>query len=116
MTIANAGTSLARALELVEILTAAGVRAVADPRSATPPVVLVTPPDRTYDLACGYTARWKLWALAPGPGNADAWAALDELVDKVRTVLDVERATFSSYTVAGAESFPAYQLDVVEGI
>ena len=117
MTIAPGGTSLARGLELVEILTAAGVRATVDPRSATPPCVLVTPPERTYDLTCGYTARWKLWALAPGPGNADAWAALDELVDKVRTVLDVERATFASYALAvDSPTVPAYQLDVVEGI
>lgn len=117
MTIATAGTSFARALELVEILTAAGVRATVDPRSATPPVVLVTPPERTYDTNCGYTARWHLWALVPGPGNADAFVALDGLVDAVAALLPVERAEFMSYALTpDAPTLPAYRLEIVEGV
>ena len=78
-----------RALELAEKIQAAGVPATVDPRSATPPCVLVTPPGRTYDLGCGYTAAWQLMALVPGPGNADAFKKLDELAAAVAGVLDV---------------------------
>jgi len=110
-------SSYERAVELVAELTAAGITATADPRSATPPCVLVAPPERTYDLACGYTARWQLWALVPGAGNADAHKALDGLVDDVAAVLPVERATLQSYVLsAEVPPLPAYRIEFEEGI
>jgi len=110
-------SSYPRALELAEALTASGIRATVDPRGATPPCVLIVPPARTWDLACGYTASWELWALAPGTGNADAHKALDDLVDDVAKVLPLERADLQSYVLAAdAPPLPAYRLTMTEGV
>jgi hypothetical protein len=110
-------SSYERALEIASKLTAAGIVATVDPRSATPPCVLVVPPERTYDLACGYTARWNLWALVPGTGNADAHKALDALVDQVSNELTIERASLGSYVLSpDAPALPAYRIEYEEGI
>lgn len=110
-------SSYARAVELAQKLQAAGITATADPRSATPPCVLVPPPERTYDLSCGYTARWNLWALVPGTANADAHKALDTIADAVAQELDVERMTLGSYVLAqDAPPLPAYRIELTEGI
>jgi hypothetical protein len=105
------------ALAIVDKLTAAGVRATADPRSATPPCVLVPPPDRVYDIGCGYTARWRLVALVPNPGNADAHKALDALADSVAGVLPVERMNLTRYSLASdGEPLPAITVEFDEGV
>ena len=110
-------SSYERAKEIAGKLTAAGIVATVDPRSATPPCVLVPPPERTYDLGCGYTARWNLWALVPGTGNADAHKALDELVDLVAAELPIERASLGSYVLSpDAPALPGYRLELSEGI
>jgi hypothetical protein len=110
-------SSFDRANEIAAKLTAAGVNATADPRSATPPCVLVVPPERTYDLSCGYTARWNLWALVPGTGNADAHKALDAIADAIANELPVERMTLASYVLAvDAPPLPAYRIEFEEGI
>lgn len=105
------------ALEIVQKLTAADLVATVDPRAATPPCVLVPPPDRVFDLACGYTARWKIYALVPGTANADAHKQLDALVDAVAGVLPIERATLESYVLANdAPAVPAYRLEFDQGV
>jgi hypothetical protein len=110
-------SSYERAQELAAALVAAGITATTDPRAATPPCVLIPPPDRVFDLACGYTATWSLWALVPGTGNADAHKALDALVDDVAAVLPVERATLSQYVLsADAPALPGYRLELTEGV
>lgn len=110
-------SSYERALELANELGSAGITATIDPRSATPPCVLIVPPDRTYDVGCGYTARWSLWVLVPGTGNADAHKALDALVDDVADVLPIQTATLQSYVLsADAPAVPAYRLDYDEGV
>jgi hypothetical protein len=110
-------SSYERAVELAGKLTADGITATVDPRAATPPCVLIVPPARLYDLACGYTATWELWALVPGVGNADAHKALDDLVDSVAAVLPVEQATLQAYALsADAPPLPAYRLTLTEGI
>jgi hypothetical protein len=86
----------ARALELAAKIAAEGVPAVVDPRGATPPCVLVTPPNLRNDLSCGVTAEWQLFALVPGPGNADTWKALEVLTAAVFAVLDWARPDFVS--------------------
>ncbi len=105
-----------RAVALAAALVAGGVRATADPRSALPPCVLVTPPVRRYDLNAGYSVEWRLVCLAPAPGTADTWVALDGLVDAVEELVDVELAEPGSYTLPVAEgaSLPAYILTVKE--
>lgn len=110
-------SSYERAKELAAKLTSAGIVATVDPRSATPPCVLVPPPERTYDLACGYSARWNLWALVPGTANADAHKALDEIADAVAGVLPVERMSLGSYVLSqDAPALPAYRIEYEEGI
>lgn len=110
-------TSYDRALEIAAKLTAEGVNATVDPRSATPPCVLIPPPRRTYDLGCGYTAGWQVWCLVPGTGTADAFKALDALVDAVAAVFPVLRAEFASYVLSPDNPpLPAYRVEFDEGI
>jgi hypothetical protein len=105
------------ALAVVDKLKAAGVVATADVRSATPPCVLVPPPDRSYDIGCGYTAHWRIFALVPNPLNADAHKTLDTLADDVAAVLPVERMTVASYVLANdAPALPAYRIEFDEGV
>lgn len=109
----------ARAVELVELLDQAGVRAVADPRSAHAPCVLLQPPARTYDLPLpAYTVTWRLLCLAPGPGTADAWNALDDLADRVVAALELDGTTVEpiSYQLPGGDSLPAYVVTITEGL
>lgn len=109
--------SYARSLELADALTSVGIRATADPRSATPPCVLITPASRTFDLACGYSARWDLWALVPGTANADAAKQLSEIVDELAAQLPLELAEPSSYVLSpDAPAFPAFRCQFTEAL
>lgn len=106
-----------RAVELAAELTAAGITATVDPRNLNLPCVLIPPPRRTYDVGCGYTAGWELWALVPGPGNADAFRLVDELADQVAKVLPVLRAEPRAYQLApDAAPLVAYRLELEEGL
>lgn len=110
-------SSYARALELADKLNAAGITATVDPRAATPPCVLIPPPERTYDVGCGYTARWQLVAMVPGPANADAHKAVDAMVDAVADVLVVEHAVSIAYLLSpDAPALPAYRIEFSEGV
>ena len=106
-----------RAAQLVELLDAASITATMDPRSATPPCVLVTPPNFEDDLACGETAEWHLWILAPTTANADAWKALGDLRVAVRDTIGYRRADFASYSLSpDTPPLPAYHVTFSEGI
>lgn len=98
-----------RGEQIVVALTQLGVRATTDPAVASPPCVLVMPPARTFDLPCGFTARWTVAALAPGALGADrsTWAALDHLAEIVAQVVDLDTAELVSYVLNGV-AFPAY--------
>ena len=110
-------SSYERALELVGKIQAAGLRATADPRAVTLPCVLVTPPGRTYDLACGYTAGWSLIVMAPTTANADTFRLLDQMVDDLSGVVDITTATFISYALSPENpAHPAYRVLVTEGL
>lgn len=97
------------AAEIVEKLRAAGIRATTDPGALTPPAVLVVPPRRVYDVACGYTAQWSVHAIAPGPtgGDRTTWNQLDELVDAVAAAFAVDTAQPGAY-VLGPNTHPSY--------
>ena len=97
------------ALVITEKLTAAGVRATTDPGALNPPAVLVVPPRRVYDVACGYTAIWTVHAIAPAPtgGDRTTWAQLDALVDAVAACYPVETAQPGAY-VLGPNTLPSY--------
>jgi hypothetical protein len=106
-----------RGVEIVDKLTAADIRATVDPRAATPPCVLVTPPGKTYDIGCGFTAQWAIIALVPGTGNADAFKALDELETAVANVLPVTRSTLTQYVLSPDNPpLPAYRIEFSEGV
>jgi len=102
-------STLARGEELVAKLEAAGIRATVDPALASPPCVLVIPPNLTYDLPCGATLRWQLVAIVPAAQTADrsSWEALDILIDATASVADVATANLVTYVVNG-HTYPAY--------
>ena len=110
--------SRTRAGEIITALTAQGIRASTDPAALFPPCILVPPPGRTFDLGCGYTARWELPALAPTPTGADrrAWQDLDDLIEGALAAdLPVETAQLVTYNLAGLD-YPAYLLAWSESI
>lgn len=92
---------------LAGLLSTAGVRASADPRSYTPPMVAVTPTraervthtrtDVTLELAC----------IAPGPANLDALEAIDALALAVTGILDAEGLPWRDGTVTTLANGPA---------
>jgi hypothetical protein len=110
-------TTAERAAELVAAMVDAGIDATIDPRSATPPCVLVTPPTLTYNGYCSALADWALYVLSPTTANADAWAALDELGGAVAEVLPIARREFVAYSISpDAPPVPSYRLTFSEGI
>jgi hypothetical protein len=91
--------------------------ATADARSATPPCVLVTHSAATYDGMCSASVSWEVVALAPGPWNADAWLALDDLAAAVRASLDVEAYRVVAYRLAlDNPPLPAYLFTFTGGV
>lgn len=109
--------TLGRGQELVGLLEAQGVRATTDPAMASPPCVLVIPPNLTFDLACSVDAAWQLAALAPASNTADrsSWEILDGLVDATAKAVDLSTADLVSYVLNG-RTYPAYLLSFTEGI
>lgn len=103
------------ALAICEKLKAAGVRATTDPGAVNLPAVLVVPPRRIYDVACGYSAQWNIHALAGGPtgGDRTTWAQLDALVDAIASVYPVETAQPGAY-VLGPNTIPSYLVTFTE--
>lgn len=108
-----------RAVAIATRLTAAGVRASADIAEAMAqlPVVLIPPPALVPSMD-GFTATWRLTAIASNAqGAAVAWDQLDDLVDAVDAELHVERADPSSYQLpGGSDALPAYVLIYTENI
>jgi hypothetical protein len=108
-------SSAQAALDICAKLQAAGIRATTDPGAVNLPAVLVVPPRRVYDVACGYTAVWNVHALAGGPtgGDRTVWDALDKLVDAIATVYPVETAQPGAY-VLGPNTIPSYLVTFTE--
>jgi hypothetical protein len=91
--------------------------ATADPRSVTPPCVLIAHTALDFANFCGGDVSWEVVALAPGPYNADAWRTLDELSDAVRRALPVDRYRVVAYRLAlNADPLPAYLFTFTGGI
>lgn len=109
--------TLSRGKELVELLEAQGIRATVDPALASPPCVLVVPPNLTYDLPCAVDAAWQLAAIVPAANTADrsTWEMLDDLVDATTKAVDIATGDLVSYVLNG-RAFPAYLLSFTEGI
>lgn len=106
----------AAALAIADELTAFGLRATVDPRSAQPPCVLVTPPVRTYTLGCGFSAEWTLVLLTNGTG-ADGFSQLDDMLDQLAEHVDIDTARPAGYQLtSGGDPIPAYLVTVTEAI
>lgn len=102
-----------------KLIAAAGpdVLVTFDPRSVTPPCLLIEPPTLRFDVGCGATGEWRVIALAPGPANLDAWVSLDELVAVAAVALPVERAEFVQYQLSPDNPpLPAYRVTFTEGV
>ena len=117
VTVGSTSVSVERAGEIVTALTAQAVRATTDPSAAIPPCILVPPPGRTFDLGCGFTARWELVAMAPAPTGPDrnSWAILDGLVAAAESALPLESAQLVTFNLAGTD-YPAYLLAWSEAV
>lgn len=91
--------------------------ATADPRAVAPPCVLVAHTALEYGNLCGGDVSWEVVALAPGPFNADAWQALDDLADGVRRALPVEGYRVVAYRLAlDSPPLPAYLFTYTGGV
>jgi hypothetical protein len=108
------------ALDLVaklEVELPPDATATADPRSVTPPCVLVAHTRLDYRNFCGGDVTWEVVALAPGPFNADAWQALDDLEAAVRRALRPESYRVVAYRLAlDSPPLPAYLFTITGGI
>lgn len=108
-----------RALEICALIEAADpdTLATCDPRSATPPCVLVVPPIVEFAGYGSPVARWSLYAIAPNPANADSWKELERLLSIVADVVPIERAAFVSYLLSPDNPvLPAYQMTFTQGV
>ena len=91
--------------------------ATCDPRSANPPCVLFAPPSLRYDTMGSPTGEWRLFALAPSNGNADAWVLLEDMAAIISATLDVERADYVAYSLSpDMPNIPAYRFTFTQGI
>lgn len=109
------GWTRAKALA-TEIQDATGITCTTDARSAVPPCLLIIPPTRTYDVACGWDAEWTLILLSSGAGS-DAWEQLDDMLDQVEQKVDLDSATPGAYALTnGGDPLPAYTLKATEAV
>jgi hypothetical protein len=99
-------------------LQAAGVRATTDPRKVVAPALLIAPPQVEFDLACGGTATWTVYAVSSSPGgDAEAWRQLDLLLAVALKVLQPERAEPASWAPDNdAAPMPAYRLTLTTAV
>lgn len=100
--------------QVVEALTAGGVRAAADLRDLNPPGVLVRPPEVRWRFGKDRGgADWVLWAIVPDAGTSAALAGLGELLEKTQAALGglvVAGRPIDVQAVDGAGTLPAYEL------
>ena len=88
-----------------------------DPSALNPPAVLVPPPRREFDVACGYTAVWTVHAIAGAPtgGDRTTWGQLDELVDAIAGAFACESAQPGAYVIH-PNTYPSYLVTFREAI
>jgi hypothetical protein len=113
-------STYAAGVELADKLAAAmpeDIVVTVDPRSATPPCVLITPPILAFDSGCGATATWAVFCLTPGTANADSWQALDDMLAVLNAELPIERSEHVGYQLSpDAPPVPAYRVEFTAGV
>lgn len=104
-------TSLWKVAEdTVTELRGAGIRATMDVRNLNLPCVLMVPPAFVGDISCGGTATFKALIISRGPGNADAWKSIDDILGQLAAVVDVEEVRPSEYTTDETGALPALEV------
>lgn len=99
--------------EVVDKLTAAGLRATADERDLNPPGVYVSARSIAFDRLAGYTTQFHLYAVVPNTGRRPSLAALGPLADQVRAVWDVRAGTFEDLApLDQGDPWPALRFDL----
>ena len=100
---------LQQATAWAESLTAAGVDTYTDPRSAQPPCVLIVPPSQTFEGDCSALCQWRVYSMAQGPGNADAWDTLARAQPFIVDALPVETRLYVAVALSPENPpFPAF--------
>jgi hypothetical protein len=105
--------------EVVDLLSAAGLPATADPRDLDPPGVLVGMP--TVDLGTLSGACWvgvfPVLVIGPNVGRQDALDALGGLLQGVLEVLNARTATPTEWpNPGGGDPLPAYAIDATVSV
>ena len=72
---------------IIAELTAAGVRAVDDPRDANPPCLLLRPPELEFRFGKGADATWNAWLLVPDAGRHQVLQSLSQLIEDTQAAL-----------------------------
>jgi hypothetical protein len=104
-------TSQAQAIQAA--LVARDLRAILDPSNLQPPCVVISPGGMAFDHldeSC-VTYKFTLYAVAPGVRIADSLPVLDELVTRIREVVEINEVEPGSIPYGEGE-LPAYQMSV----
>lgn len=107
----------ARAVELAQLLTDAGLRTTLDHRTLNPPCVWIGAPTLVVESFCSYGADWPIYAVAQNAGDLESLEILAPMIDAIGEVLPIERAEPTTLATAnGGDPLPAYRLTYREGI
>jgi hypothetical protein len=99
--------------DIVDRLTAAGLRATADSRNLNLPAVFVKMPAFDFRFKAGTNqADWSIYVLVPDSGTLAAADALGPLLEQARTALDgqVASARPVDFLTEDGVTVPGYEL------
>jgi hypothetical protein len=99
--------------DIVDQLTAAGIRATVDARNLNPPCVQVRRPTLHYKFGRGIAeADWELWLMVPDSGTSQALKTVSELLTDVQTALGFAavEATPDDAALPDGSTVPMYRL------
>jgi len=85
-----------------------------DPRNVNPPCALVGPATGLEPAACGLAGVCAVYLIVPGPGNADALAVAETMLELVYPVLELRAPIlFDAYVTdtTGDTGLPCYVLE-----
>lgn len=99
------------ASDVVQRLSAAGLRATADVRDLNPPAVYVGSPSAAYGRLATWTSELDLYVVVPNAGRLEALAALGPMLEQVFDVMGGGTAFPFDLVVAGTpDPLPGYRI------
>jgi len=102
-----------RLAQLVEDLSAAGVRATADQRTLNPPGALVALHAVAFTRLAGLDVEAVVYLVAPNAGTLDALAVLDNMIDPAALVTGADRfEAFPLSNLDGGDPLPALRATI----